>query len=129
MGRVNRHKFTPCLSALGWRDENRLLRVKFSLITQIVSQVCINWTQLIQHRDSKRLKTRPLGCEALGLALKAFSFAIGESRIASPERVTSQSEAIILALPLNVSSALLCKVFPLSEFTIASLLALRSVYL
>ena len=49
--------------------------------------------------------------------------AIGEARIASPERVTSQGEATVLVLPLEVNLALLCRAFSSSEDKIASLLA------
>jgi len=56
--------------------------------------------------------------------VKTFFSAIGEVRIASPERVASQGEATVLALPLKASLALLHEVFPVSEVEIASLLAL-----
>ena len=49
--------------------------------------------------------------------------AIGEARIASPERVASQGEATILALPFKESLALICKAFSSSEFKIIALLA------
>ena len=52
--------------------------------------------------------------------------AIGEVRIASPERVASQVEATILALPLKASLALLCEAPLLSKARIALLLALSS---
>ena len=55
--------------------------------------------------------------------MKAFFFVIGEARIASPERVASPCEATVLALPLEVSLALLRNVFPSREVKIASLLA------
>ena len=58
--------------------------------------------------------------------MKTFFWAIGEARIASPERVTSQGEATILALPLKASLGLLRGVLPVSEAEIASLLALSS---
>jgi len=67
-----------------------------------------------------------LGWEALGLAFKAFFLAIGEARIVSPERVASQGEATVFALPLKASVALLRIAFSLSEAEIASLLALSS---
>jgi len=41
-----------------------------------------------------------------------------------PERVASQGEATVLSLPLKASLALLCRVLPISEAEIASLLAL-----
>jgi len=56
---------------------------------------------------------------------------IGEARIVLPERVASpvlpervasQGEATVLTLPLKVSLALLCRVLPVSETEIASLL-------
>jgi len=50
--------------------------------------------------------------------------AIGEVRIVSHERVASQGEATVLALPLEASLALLCIVLLLSENKIASLLSL-----
>ena len=63
-------------------------------------------------------------CETLGLAVKTFFWAIGEARIASPERVASQSEATVLALPLKASLALLRGFLPVSEAEIVSLLSL-----
>ena len=56
--------------------------------------------------------------------MKTFFWAIGEARIASPERVVSQGEAAVLALPLKASLALLLGVLPMSEAEIALLLAL-----
>jgi len=57
--------------------------------------------------------------------LKTFFWAIGEARIASPERVASQGETTVLALPLKASLALLRGVIPVSGIEIASLLALN----
>jgi len=56
--------------------------------------------------------------------VKTFFWAIGEARIASLERVASQGEATVLALPLKASLALLSRVLPVSEAEIVSLLAL-----
>ena len=96
----------------------------FSLVAKIIVQVCVIWIQPIQHRDSGKLDASSLGLRALGLAFKAF-LAVSEARIASPERITSQGEATLLALHLKVSLALLCIAPPLSEAKIASLLALN----
>ena len=49
--------------------------------------------------------------------------AIGEARIASPEKIASQGEATILILPLKASLVLLCRAFLSSLAKIASLLA------
>ena len=56
--------------------------------------------------------------------MKIAFLAIGEARIASPEKVASQGEAIILALILKASLALRSRVLSLSEAEIVSLLAL-----
>ena len=56
--------------------------------------------------------------------MKTFFWAIGEVRIASPERVALQGEPAVLALLLKVSLALLCKLPLLSETELASLLVL-----
>ena len=60
----------------------------------------------------------------MGLDLKTFFWAIGEARIASPERVALQGETTVLALPLKASLALLRGVLPVSEAETALLLAL-----
>ena len=122
MDGVHHHKLTPCLFALGWRDVNRFIRAKFSLVAQIISQVCVNRAQPIHHRDSRRLEISSLGLISLRLSLKGF-FVIGEARIASPERVASQSETAALILLLEANLGLSCRAFPLSEVRIASLLA------
>jgi len=57
--------------------------------------------------------------------LKTFFWAIGEARIDFPERVASQGEATVLALPLKASLALLHRVLLVSKVEIASLLALN----
>jgi len=62
------------------------------------------------------------------LAFKAFFLAIGEAKIASLERVASQGEVAVLALPLKASLALLCRAPPLREAKIASLLALSGSF-
>ena len=66
-----------------------------------------------------------LGGETLSIAFKSFFLAIGEVRIVSPERVASQDEATVLALPLKARLARLRRVLPVSETKIASLLALN----
>ena len=98
---------------------NMFLRGKLSLVAQIVSQVCVNWTQLIHHRDSKRLKVSLLGLGNPWVSLEGFFLVIGKARIASPERVASP----VLVLPLEVNLALLLKAFPSTEAKIASRLA------
>ena len=103
---------------------NWLFRVKFSLVAQIIPQVCVTWIQPIQHRDSGKLNVSPFWLKTMGLVCKAFSLAISEARIVSPKRVASQGKATILALPLKASLALLHRVLLLSEAEIASLLAL-----
>jgi len=60
----------------------------------------------------------------VSLAFKAFFLAIDEAKIAFHERVASQDEAAILALPLKASLALLCRAPPLSGAEITSLLTL-----
>ena len=47
--------------------------------------------------------------------MKTFFWVIDEARIASLERVASQGEATVLALPLKASLALLRGVLPVSE--------------
>ena len=106
---------------------NGFLRVKFSLVAQIVSQVCVNQTQSIHHRDSAKLEVSPLGLRSLGLSLKAFLLVIGKAKIALPKRVASQGEATILVLPLEVNLALLHRALSSSEAKIASLLAPNGV--
>ena len=94
---------------------NCLFGAEFPLVAQIIPQVCVTWVQLIQHGDSGRLNVNPLGLRNPRLSLEDFLWAIGEDRIASPERVASQGEATILALPLKASLALLRGVLPVSE--------------
>jgi len=71
----------------------------------------LNRTQPIHQRDSRRLE----------VTLKAFILVIGEARIALPERVASQGEATVLALPLEARLALLRRALPLSEAISAEL--------
>jgi len=47
----------------------------------------------------------------LGLALRAFFLLIGEARVTSPERETSQSEATASVLPLEANLAFYAKLF------------------
>ena len=101
---------------------NRFLRAKLSFVAQIVSQVCVNQTQLIHHRNLRRLKVSLLGLRSLKLSLEGFFFVIGEVRIASPKRITLQDKATVLPLEANV--ALPCIAFASSKAQIASLLAL-----
>ena len=72
---------------------NRFLRAKLSLVAQIVSKVCVNWTQPIQYRDLRRLEVSPFGLRSLRLSLKGFLLGYDGARIASPEGVASQDEA------------------------------------
>ena len=87
------HRLTLCLSVLGWRDVNWLFGAEFPLVAQIIPQVCVTWVQLIQHGDSEKLDVSLLGLRNPGLSLEDFFWAIGEARIAYPERVASQGEA------------------------------------
>ena len=125
MDGVNRHKLTPRLSVLEWRDVSRLLWTKLSLGAQIISRVWVNWTQPIHQKDPRRLKVSTVVLGSLRPS-KAFLLAIGKAKRTSPARVTSQDKATALVLPLEVNLALLCRAFPTSEVRRALLLALSS---
>ena len=105
---------------------SRFLRVKLSLYAKIISQVCVNWTQPIHHRDSRRLKVSLVGLRTLDLALKAFLLAISKAKVASSEGAASQGETTALVLPLEANLALLRRAFSESEVRRVSLLALNS---
>jgi len=70
--RVNCHKLTLCLSALGWRDMNRFTRATFSLVAQTFPQVCVSWTQSIQYRDSRKLDVSLFRMKSSRLGLKGW---------------------------------------------------------
>ena len=57
------------------------------------------------------------------MALNASFMVVDKARIASPEELASQGEAVALALPVEASLALHCSAPTLREVGVASLLA------
>jgi len=106
---------------------NWSLKLEFSLVAQIGSQVYVNRTQPIQHGDLGRLKVSLLGLRSLRLNLKGPFLVIGEAKIATPHDLTSHVEVGIALSALDSSLEASLAVFSsVSAFYSAKLASLSA---